>query len=63
MAAASHTIATAPTDQVPLTADQVPWTEIIDVATNLDNLANKFVSNYQRDWNGALRPGVPVVDM
>src|SRR5262245_46326325 len=58
-----HAVAAAPTDQMPLAADEIARMKVVDVTTDLDNLADELVPDDQRDRDCALRPGVPVVDV
>ena len=60
---ARHAVAAAPADQMPLAADEIAGMKVVDVTADLDNLADELVADHQRDRDGALRPGVPVVDV
>ena len=63
VAAPGHAVAAAPADEVALAADEVAGVKVVDVAADLDDLADELVSDDQRHRHGALRPGVPVVDV
>ena len=63
VAPARHAVAAAPADQMPLAADEIAGMKVVDVSADLDDLADELVPDHQRDRDGALRPGVPVVDV
>src|SRR5690349_18415221 len=63
MATACETIATASTNYVAFAADNFSGMKIRHVRSNFYDLADKFVSNHQRDFYCALGPVVPVVNV
>jgi hypothetical protein len=60
---ASETIATTAADQVPFNTDYVTNVEVIDVRTDLDDLAYEFMAQDRRNLYRALSPSVPVPNM
>jgi hypothetical protein len=63
LATTSQAIAASTTDQMAFTTDQITDFEIIDVATEFNHMANEFVADHQRHRNGALGPGIPIINM
>ena len=63
LATTSQAVAASTTDQMAFTTDQITDFEIIDVATEFNHMANEFVTDNQRHRNGALGPGIPIINM
>jgi hypothetical protein len=63
MSAARQAIAATSADDVPFAADQFSGMEVVDVRTDLDNLANKLMPNNKWHGNCRLRPLIPVVNV
>ena len=63
MPSSGHAVATAPTDDVSLAADDVARMEVAHVRPDVDDLADELVPDHERHGNRLLRPGVPRVDV
>ena len=48
---------------VAFAVDQIARLEALDIAADLDNLADELVADHHRRFDGLLGPGVPVEDM
>ena len=58
-----HTVATSSADYMTLSANQVPWLEIADIAANGDDFTNELVSYNHGYRYGVLGPGIPFIDV
>jgi len=63
VAAAGHAVAAASADDVALAADDVAGEEVVDVGADLNDFADKFVADGHGDFDGFLRPVVPLKNM
>jgi hypothetical protein len=63
MPAAGPAVAAATAHHVTLAADDVAGRDVVDVAANLEHLADELVPHDQRRLDGPLRPRIPVGDM
>ena len=61
--AAGHAVAAATAHEVALAADEVTGREVVDVRSDLDDLAHELVADDHRHRDRALRPGVPGADV
>jgi hypothetical protein len=56
-------VAAAAADDMSLPGDQVADFEVVNVASDLNDRADKLVSHRHRDRNGLLSPLIPVVNV
>src|SRR5436309_119925 len=58
-----QTISATATDDVPFAGDDLADVEVRHIGADLDDGANEFMADDERDGNGLLGPGVPLVDV
>ena len=58
-----QTVAAPPANHVPFGAHDLARKEIRDVRSDGNYFTDEFVADDHRDGDGALRPGIPVVDV
>src|ERR1041385_9138436 len=63
MTTACETVATAPTNHVAFAANNFSRMKIRHIRSDFDDLADKFMSDHQRNFYRAFGPGVPVVNV
>lgn len=60
---ARHTVSAASADEMAFNADDVADCEIDDVRADINEFADEFVADGRRNFDRALRPCVPIVNM
>ncbi len=63
MPSARQTVPAAAADQMPFAADQFAEFHVVDVAADGGDMADEFVPDHHRGFDGLLRPFIPVVDV
>src|SRR5678816_4492983 len=58
-----HAVATSAADHVPFAGDQFARMKVINVRADGDDLADKFMTDGERDLDRATCPLVPIVDV
>src|SRR5689334_22287740 len=60
---AGHTVSTSPAGHMTFTRNQFAWTKIVHIGADLNDLANKLMTNDHRHRNRFFGPVIPIVDV
>ena len=63
MASSGETVSTTTTNHMSFTTDHFTRMEVGDIGTNLDDFADKFMTDHHRDGNRFLSPRIPLVNV